>query len=267
MGEQGGESLISASFKETLKMGFDTYTSKYDISDERIYGKIVHTYAVAANCIYICNELKLNDHDEMIAYAIGMLHDVGRFEQASKYHTFIDSVSDHAIEGADYLFNQGGISNFIPEKCFNREDLKLIETAIRQHNKHLLDEGLSERELLFCNIIRDADKIDIYRFNAKQSFEVSHEYTEKEVASSEPSEIIIEAFRNKQTVDFSKRKTKADIYLSHVALCFGLVFDSSKKLLDSQGNIWKMMDFSFDNPKVQDTFNCLRKDVESFLRD
>lgn len=42
---------------------------------------------------------------------------------------------------------------------------KIVETAIRSHSCFRLDESLDEETLMFCNIIRDADKIDIFKVN------------------------------------------------------------------------------------------------------
>ena len=257
---------MSKLFRENLRAGFDKYVSAFDAADERISGKICHTYQVAKNCIYIAEKLGLPEHDTDLAYALGMLHDVGRFEQARRFRTFLDSVYDHAQMGADYLFNENGLAEFLAGDTLPDEETELLELAIRQHNRHILPENLDDRELLFCNLIRDADKVDIYRFTALQSFEVCHEYPAKIVSASSPTGKIIEYFNRRETVLFSERETPADIYLSHVALCFGLVYDCSKQLLDEQGYIWRMMDFRFDSPEVQSQFEKMKQSVTGFFR-
>ena len=43
---------------------------------------------------------------------IGLLHDIGRFEQEAQYHTFNDFKSmDHGDYGAEYLKNNIGAYN------------------------------------------------------------------------------------------------------------------------------------------------------------
>lgn len=248
-----------------LKSAFERYVSAFDSQDERISGKITHTYRVAANCLEISGGLGLGGNDTDIAFALGMLHDIGRFRQAEKYKTFLDSVSDHAEEGADYLFSDGHIADFIPD--LSAGDTRIIEKAIRLHNKHLLPSGLDERELMFCNIIRDADKIDIFRFMVQQSFAVSHEYPEDVVKASYFSDAVLGYFKRQETVLFSERETPADIYLSHVALCFGLVYPSSRRLLNSDGYIRQMMELRFDNPSVQKQYEELSGIVREFLNE
>ena len=39
----------------------------------------------------------------------------------------------------------------------------VIEAAISQHNVYRLADDLSPRQRLFCQLIRDADKLDIFK--------------------------------------------------------------------------------------------------------
>ena len=76
------------------------------------------------------------------AWLLGLLHDIGRFEQVKRYNTFNDSQSvDHAELGADILFKEGLIDRF-PTVSLPEGWPKTAETAIRQHNKLALPDGL-----------------------------------------------------------------------------------------------------------------------------
>ena len=95
---------------------FAAYTKKYDATDGKIKLKIDHTYRVAEFCEQIAKSIGLCEADVDLAWTIGMLHDIGRFEQVKRYNTFIDSESvDHAQFGADLLFKEGLLAAFIPE--------------------------------------------------------------------------------------------------------------------------------------------------------
>lgn len=54
------------------------------------------------------------DQDEIdLASLIGLLHDIGRFEQLKRYNCFIDSKTiDHALLGVQILFDDNLISKF-----------------------------------------------------------------------------------------------------------------------------------------------------------
>jgi len=93
-----------------------------------------------------------------LAKIIGLLHDIGRFEQFKKFGSFSDKNVDHADESCNYLFKDGHIRDFIEDDRYD----SIIEKAIRYHNKFRVPK-LSDEELLFTKMIRDMDKVDIYK--------------------------------------------------------------------------------------------------------
>ena len=137
---------------------FDTYTSNYNLEDSKIRLKYDHTYRVADFCEQIARVQGLCEADIDLAWVLGMFHDIGRFEQVRRYGTFQDKDSvNHAALSADLLFCDGYAKLFLNA---GEEEMKLMDTAVRFHNIYILPEKLTERELLFCNILRDADKIE-----------------------------------------------------------------------------------------------------------
>lgn len=104
--------------------------------------------------------------DVEFAYAMGILHDIGRFEQLKRYHTFHDAKScNHAFLSADLL------------KEFGIHDSKL-DFCIRWHSAYQLPE-CEESLRQMAELLRDADKIDIIRVNACSSFENIYGLPEK----------------------------------------------------------------------------------------
>ena len=85
--------------RTTLIQQFEVFVSQYDLSDSRVLLKKEHSYRVAENCERLAKKLNL---DVEFAYAMGILHDIGRFEQLKRYHTFHDAKScNHAFLSAD----------------------------------------------------------------------------------------------------------------------------------------------------------------------
>ena len=250
----------------SLRQSFENYVSSFDGEDERIALKIVHTDRVAENSDCIADALGLDEERKDIAWAIAMLHDIGRFEQASKRRSFIDSAdSDHALEGVRYLFGRGRISDFLPEGACTGEELRSIELAVKYHNRYRLPEDLGREETLFCNIIRDADKLDIFRISLMNSFEAVHEFSREEVSASRISPAVVECFERRETLDYSKRQYPADIFLGHIAMCFGLCYPCSRALAARQGWVEKMMDFRFSGEAEQRQFEQMKAQVREFL--
>ncbi|MCL2421951.1 MAG: HD domain-containing protein [Defluviitaleaceae bacterium] len=121
--------------------------------------KIDHTYLVRDHCIEIAKWLELSDKDVELAGIIGLFHDLGRFRQAIGFGTMDDRVTGlHGDLSADVFLEEA------PKGTLSADDIEVIVDALRYHNLYEIPEGLSERSLLFTQIVRDADKLDIFRF-------------------------------------------------------------------------------------------------------
>lgn len=102
--------------REKAKKVFDEYVKMYDSDNEMIKLKIDHTYRVSKLCEKIAFSLGFNKNDIDIAWLLGLLHDIGRFEQVKRYGTFNDALSiDHAVLGVDILFNENKIRDFVED--------------------------------------------------------------------------------------------------------------------------------------------------------
>lgn len=157
--------------KEQAKGVFTRYAEQYDTGNILICHKIEHTFRVAELAGRYAQAQGMSTSDTDFAWFLGLLHDIGRFEQIRRYGTFVDSQSvDHAELSADILFVDGLIDEFSKEGL--PEDWRTIsETAIRQHNKLNLPDALDERTRCFAELLRDADKTDIFRVIASIPFE------------------------------------------------------------------------------------------------
>lgn len=266
---------------------FAEYVRNYDPSDEKIKLKIDHTYRVAGLCQRIAESLGLSEPDVDIAWLLGMLHDIGRFEQIRRFGTFNDVQSvDHAEFGADLLFKEGLIRKFAEgyyEECelarsWNEEaeqiiknnehhnkDTGLLEMAIRQHNKYRVKEDLTERQRMFCDILRDADKVDIFKVNADIPMEIIYDVTTEELKNGVITKEVLESFYKKETVLKSVRRSAVDHIVGHISLLFELVYKESYRQAKEQGYVYKLLDFKSDVPEVNAEFDDMRKYVDEFL--
>ena len=267
---------------------FAEYVRNYDPSDEKIKLKIDHTYRVAGLCQRIAESLGLSEPDVDIAWLLGMLHDIGRFEQIRRFGTFNDVQSvDHAEFGADLLFKEGLIRKFAEgyyEECelarsgneeaeqiiknneHHNKDTGLLELAIRQHNKYRVKEDLTERQRMFCDILRDADKVDIFKVNADIPMEIIYDVTTEELKSGVISKEVLESFYKRETVLKSVRKSAVDHIVGHISLLFELVYKESYRQAKEQGYVYKLLDFKSDVPEVNAEFDNMRKYVDEFLK-
>ena len=117
--------------RELIKNTFREYVKDYNAEDPKIALKIAHTFRVADISEKIAKTIGLNDDDIDVSWAIGMLHDIGRFEQIRRYNTFNDSKSvNHASFGVSLLFDEGLIERFE----IDEDILGFIRLAIFNHN-------------------------------------------------------------------------------------------------------------------------------------
>ena len=222
--------------KQRAEAAFQAYTSRYDLSNGMIRHKVEHTLRVAENCERIAASLGMNGEDVTFAWFLGLLHDIGRFEQVRRFGTFIDSVSvDHAEFGTDLLFHEKLMDSF-PAESLREDDLRLLETAIRLHNKLTLPDDLDERTRRFCEIIRDADKADIFRVVAELPFEerigTSRGLIQEDGEASGP---VMDCVLSHRCVPRAIRKNRFEGHISHCCFAFELVFPETRRIVREQG--------------------------------
>jgi hypothetical protein len=143
-----------------VKQWFTDYVNTFKFVDQGIQQNIDlkkdHTRRVCKEILDIGSQLGLNDDELRLAEIVALLHDTGRFEQISRYQTFMDSKSvDHAELGIKIL------KHFDVLNPFDDSIKKLIYCSIKYHSKPSLPVNETEPCLLFCKLIRDADKLDI----------------------------------------------------------------------------------------------------------
>lgn len=249
-----------------VKKAFEQYTSAYNSSDPKIKLKIDHTYRVADLCEQIARAAGMCAYDIELAWLSGMLHDIGRFEQVKRYNTFYDAESvDHAQFGADLLFKEGLINAFVGS-ITGREDMGLLELVIRCHNMYRLPQKLTEREKTFCNVLRDADKVDIIRVNIDTPLEEIYNTTTSKLKQSDITDEVMEAFYQEKCILKSIRKTPADTIVGHVSLAFELVYDESARLMWQQGYLTQLMNFKSENAATNEKLGKLRNKMEEYFK-
>ena len=205
---------------------FDKYVSNYDSENGRIKLKIEHIRRVAEISKKLAENLNLNDEQTALAEAIGVFHDIGRFEQVRIYDTFSDKDTvNHAELGAKILFENNLIDDFEIEEKYK----KIIKLAVLNHNKNEIEAGLSEEENLFCKIIRDADKLDIFYVLCNYDFESAFWYKDFEI--DEISEKILKEIYELHKLNYKDIKNNADQIAVPFAYVYDLNFDFSLKFL------------------------------------
>lgn len=262
-----------------VKDVFQSYVSDYDLSDVKVRLKVDHTCRVAGLCDAITDDLGLSSEDRDLAWLSGMLHDIGRFEQLRRYHTFVDSRSvNHAALSADILFKGGLISRFVKtsglQQCAapvdeearrDHDSLRILEKSIRLHNVYRLPEKMAGREYLFATILRDADKVDILRVNCETPVTEIYDLPMEAFRKASITDEVLNDVLSHENVNRVHSKTAIDFIIGHIAFVFGLVYKESFRQVRAQGYLTQMMEFPSENPDTQKKLRLIGREVEEYI--
>ena len=247
------------------KKEFKKYVEKYDMNNPKIRLKVAHIERTSRIAKKIAKSLELQKEDIELAELIGLLHDIGRFEQVKRYGTFVDYLSEnHAEIGVKILFEEGLIRNFIEDDKYDR----IIKLAIINHNrdKKQITKNMSNREKLHVKLIRDSDKTDILYIltfeNEKLVWE--SENLEEEKFSDE----IYREFIENHDIIYKNRKTHADILIGHFAYAFDFNFDYGLKyVLDNKYYEKLYKRFNFKDIKTNKRFEEVYNITNNYIKE
>ena len=252
--------------RDRIKKQFAEYVADYNQDDDKILLKVKHTYRVATISDELAGQIGLRGYERDLAWVIGMLHDIGRFEQLRRYNTFVDADSiDHAKFGVELLFGEGLLWKFLDEELVPPEDICVLEKAIGNHSAFRIESGLSKRELQYAKIIRDADKIDILKVASDVPLEIIYNVTTEQIHAAPVSDAVMEQFGNEQAILRADKRVPIDNLVGHIALVFELEFPESYRLVKEQEYLTKLLGFQTHNSRLAAQFSLLREHMNNFL--
>jgi hypothetical protein len=198
--------------------------------------KIEHTDHVREHIAGIAKDLTLSDREVMLAETIAIFHDLGRFRQYSIFKTFQDRKSrNHGLLGALTLI-ENNVLKGLPE-----DEQQLILQSIKFHNAFAIPGIFDDYSKLFLKMLRDADKLDIFRVFIKY-YESPPEERASETAfglpdTDEYSKPVISYLNNRRTASYKSLKTENDFKLLKLSWIYGLHFNYSLKLIQEKDYI------------------------------
>ena len=216
------------------KSWYRDYSHSFHTSDEEDWKnlllKIEHTDHVRENIAGIARDLSLSSREVLLAETVAIFHDLGRFRQYSEYRTFQDRKSkNHGLLGALTLIENNVLRN-LPE-----EEQSLILQSIKFHNAFAIPDIFDDYSKLFLKMIRDADKLDIFRVFIKY-YESPPEEKASETAfglpdTDEYSKTVISHLNNRRPASYRSLRTENDFKLLKLSWIYGLHFNYSLKFV------------------------------------
>lgn len=252
----------------SLKRWFSEYCRSFYTADQadqkNILLKEEHTSRVIANMAEIARRLGLEEPRKAVAAAIALFHDVGRFPQYRQYRTFRDSVStNHAALGAHVLTERGVLKNLTPA------DRGLILRAVSLHNVFSIPARLDEETLLFLKMIRDADKLDIWRVFIDYYNQPGEERAEAAALglpdTGEYSPEVLASLLRRELVHLSSLRTLNDFKLLQLAWVFDLNFTGSLQLLIDRSYIDELAATLPKKPEIAEAVDSVKEYANAML--
>lgn len=229
---------------------------------ENIELKIEHTGRVCENILLLAKSEKISEKECMLAETIALFHDLGRFEQFTKYKTFRDSESEnHALMGIRILNEERILSRL------SKEEENIILKAVEYHNLMEIPQYIKTFSKLYfySKLIRDADKIDILRLASEEYMEEGKHrnpalelYLPDALGYSEP--IVSEILGNRMA-KIGDMKNRNDVKLLRLSWIFDINFSATFSLLKEYGYLEVIMSCL---PETKDT-GVLKWHFESYL--
>ena len=243
---------------------FLKYVDNYDSSNGRVRLKKEHILNVVKNCKMIAEQLGLSKEEVDLAQVIGYFHDIGRFEQVKRYNTFSDKDTgiDHAKLGLEVLYDDGLITKFLDDNTYD----EIIKKSVFYHNKTLIDHGIKERELVFCKLIRDADKIDIYR--TILAFDKEDCFWYKDFDGIDIDDELVEAVLKREKVDYKLIKNNADLTMTWFDYIFDINYRESFKIIRNNRYLEKLYEKCisiFNNRHIKDNLKKVLDECNNFI--
>jgi len=253
-----------------LKKWFSGYCASFlmpDAEDQRnLTLKEEHTRHVCENMLRITRDLSLSSGETVLAETIALFHDVGRFPQYHEFKTFRDSISvNHAALGTKVLLENKVLKNI------SRREQKIITDAVTLHNVFVLPEALDEDTLLYAKLVRDADKLDIWRvFTEYYALPQESRWTAAGLGlpdSPDYSREILSHLHKKEMFLLSKLKTLNDFKLLQIVWMFDLNFTSSFIMLKERDYLDKIAATLPATDEIRRAVDVVREFVDRKARD
>lgn len=258
--ERREENLID--FKRA-QGAFEEYLEGYDRKDDKIRLKIVHTYCVVDCAEDIALRMGLCREDVELAKIIGLLHDIGRFEQVRLFDSFQPDTMDHAAYGAELLFGEKRmIRRFLDDDVFDG----IVRTAIAKHSNFALEGVPDRRTLLHARLIRDADKLDNCRVKIEEDIETLLGVSPEEAGEGFISPKVWQACLERKSVLSADRVTKVDYWASYLAQYFDVNFRAAFDIIREHNYLPAIRDrLVYREEDTRNKMDILVKMVEEYM--
>ncbi|MGN0854681.1 MAG: HD domain-containing protein [Kiritimatiellia bacterium] len=242
---------------QVLTARYSAYVDTYRGEDGKLPAmmqlKLTHTKMVVDAAKRIAAGEGFEARTAEVAEAAALLHDTGRYEQLKRYNTFRDSDSvDHAVFSHAIVKERGWLEGWA--------DKDAILAAVLYHNRREIPTGLDSLTTAAAKVVRDADKLDIFRVLEDQIAHTDWRHDARAFwnlpTTKAPNPVVAAAIRAGRPVDYHSIESLADFVLIQVGwMISGLEYVTTRRLCAARGHLAYRRDFLHqltDSPVVDE---------------
>ena len=246
---------------ENEKQAFLSYADRFDRTNGMIELKVVHTLRVAEVMDRLTAALRLPDETRYLAALCAIFHDIGRFEQVKRFGTFNDRLSiNHALLSCE-IVHEGAFLSHLPAS-----QQQMVLTAIENHNKLAISPDVTGETLLLSRLIRDADKIDIFRVFACEDMADTMGEPIPQVEQEYITDVVYDHFMRHECVPKSLRRTGLDIWIGFLGFFYDMNFPESIAIAREEGYYRRQFDTAtFTHPETRTRISSILEELETFI--
>lgn len=249
----------------TIKTRFNEYINSFSengVLHPMQQLKKEHCFKVALEAREIASNSGLDPDEVILAECAGVLHDIGRFLQFRQYKTFYDPESvNHGSYGRKILEEEDILEGTSPYE----KNILLLSTEY--HNARILPDSITGNPLKFLNVVRDADKLDIFSIlnEAIRNHDLENfpELVWSMDQQAPPNPKIIDDINCGRGVHIKDVNSLADFSLLQISWVYSIHYTHTLRIMDKRNMLQKIIQTVDDNPDIK----AIIDNAENFLKD
>jgi len=155
--------MITQDTLQAFRTDYKKYVSHLNTevykNNSAVERNLIHTDKVIENILILANSLELSESEKYTAEALALFHDIGRFWILLQDQQKIQNM-DHAEASIEYLKSNSTFNSL------DEQSKMVITEVILNHHAAEISKKDNPVSLFFSRLLRDADKLDIWRLTA-----------------------------------------------------------------------------------------------------
>ena len=222
---------------------FENYVKQYDMNNVNVKMRYFHSLKV----MEIARDLAIktgyfNEEEIVVCELIGLFHEIANFDSVNSYRVN-EQFEDDSLKTIDVLFKQGLIKDITSNSNYN----DIIKTSILSYNKDDLPTDIDSKTRVFCKIIKDAHRIDMFRIALNYPYFDMH-------IDNFPSAMVYDQFKLFRFINSKMTENDSDEVLAILSNVFALNLKYSYEILKESNYINGVIDMLYFNDKKIETF-------------